>query len=41
MTDSLVALRASVLEANVEIARRGLAPFTFGNVSGIDRAAWW
>jgi L-ribulose-5-phosphate 4-epimerase len=38
MTDSLVALRASVLEANVEIARRGLAPFTFGNVSGIDRA---
>ena len=38
MTDSLAALRASVLEANVEIARRGLAPFTFGNVSGIDRA---
>jgi len=37
MTDSLSALRASVLEANVEIARRGLAPFTFGNVSGIDR----
>jgi L-ribulose-5-phosphate 4-epimerase len=35
--DSLSALRASVLEANVEIARRGLAPFTFGNVSGIDR----
>ena len=24
--------------ANVEIARRGLAPFTFGNVSGIDRS---
>lgn len=38
MTDSLAALRAAVLEANVEIARRGLAPFTFGNVSGIDRA---
>jgi L-ribulose-5-phosphate 4-epimerase len=37
MTDSLSALRASVLEANVEIARRGLAPFTFGNASGIDR----
>lgn len=36
--DSLGALRASVLEANVEIARRGLAPFTFGNASGIDRA---
>ncbi|HEX8942215.1 MAG TPA: L-ribulose-5-phosphate 4-epimerase AraD [Gemmatimonadaceae bacterium] len=36
--DSLAALRASVLEANREIARRGLAPFTFGNVSGIDRA---
>jgi len=38
MSDSLAALRASVLAANVEIARRGLAPFTFGNVSGIDRA---
>jgi L-ribulose-5-phosphate 4-epimerase len=37
MTDSLSALRASVLGANVEIARRGLAPFTFGNASGIDR----
>jgi L-ribulose-5-phosphate 4-epimerase len=37
MTDSLLALRASVLDANVEIARRGLAPFTFGNASGIDR----
>jgi L-ribulose-5-phosphate 4-epimerase len=37
MTDSLSALRASVLDANVEIARRGLAPFTFGNASGIDR----
>jgi L-ribulose-5-phosphate 4-epimerase len=37
MTDSLSALRASVLAANVEIARRGLAPFTFGNASGIDR----
>lgn len=36
-TDPLAALRASVLDANVEIARRGLAPFTFGNVSGIDR----
>jgi L-ribulose-5-phosphate 4-epimerase len=36
--DALAALRASVLEANVEIARRGLAPFTFGNASGIDRA---
>lgn len=37
MTDSLSALRASVLDANVAIARRGLAPFTFGNASGIDR----
>lgn len=33
-----IALRASVLWANVDIARRGLAPFTFGNASGIDRA---
>jgi L-ribulose-5-phosphate 4-epimerase len=34
----LAALREEVLEANREIARRGLAPHTFGNVSGIDRA---
>jgi L-ribulose-5-phosphate 4-epimerase len=32
------ALRASVLRANVEIAKRGLALFTFGNASAIDRA---
>ena len=38
MTDPLATLRAAVLEANVEIGRRGLAPFTFGNASGIDRA---
>lgn len=31
------ALRASVLRANVKIARRGLALFTFGNASAIDR----
>ncbi len=30
-------LRQQVLEANQEIARRGLAPHTFGNASGIDR----
>jgi L-ribulose-5-phosphate 4-epimerase len=34
----LTALREEVLEANREIARRGLAPHTFGNVSGIDRS---
>jgi L-ribulose-5-phosphate 4-epimerase len=33
----LPALREEVLKANQEIARRGLAPHTFGNVSGIDR----
>lgn len=33
----LAALREEVLHANLEIARRGLAPHTFGNVSGIDR----
>lgn len=32
------ALRKQVLEANREIARRGLAPHTFGNASGIDRS---
>jgi L-ribulose-5-phosphate 4-epimerase len=34
----LAALRQQVLHANQEIARRGLAPHTFGNASGIDRA---
>jgi L-ribulose-5-phosphate 4-epimerase len=33
----LESLRAQVLHANQEIARRGLAPHTFGNASGIDR----
>jgi L-ribulose-5-phosphate 4-epimerase len=33
----LAALRQQVLRANQEIARRGLAPHTFGNASGIDR----
>jgi L-ribulose-5-phosphate 4-epimerase len=33
----LEALRQQVLHANQEIARRGLAPHTFGNASGIDR----
>ena len=33
----LPALREEVLKANQEIARRGLAPHTFGNVSGADR----
>jgi L-ribulose-5-phosphate 4-epimerase len=31
-------IRQQVLEANVELSRRGLAPFTFGNASAIDRA---
>ena len=33
----LESLRNEVLQANREIARRGLAPHTFGNASGIDR----
>jgi L-ribulose-5-phosphate 4-epimerase len=33
----LASLREEVLHANQEIARRGLAPHTFGNASGIDR----
>lgn len=33
----LESLRQQVLHANLEIARRGLAPHTFGNASGIDR----
>src|ERR1035438_3992609 len=34
----LAALRQPVLHANQAIARRGLAPHTFGNASGIDRS---
>lgn len=34
----LAALRQEVLKANQEISKRGLAPHTFGNVSGIDRS---
>ena len=33
----LESLREQVLHANREISRRGLAPHTFGNASGIDR----
>jgi L-ribulose-5-phosphate 4-epimerase len=33
----LPSLREQVLEANLELARRGLALFTFGNASGISR----
>jgi L-ribulose-5-phosphate 4-epimerase len=33
----LTRLREEVLEANLEIVRRGLVLYTFGNVSGIDR----
>ena len=32
-------LRAQVLEANLELVRRGLVVYTFGNASGIDRAS--
>jgi L-ribulose-5-phosphate 4-epimerase len=34
----LESLREQVLLANQEISRRGLAPHTFGNASGIDRS---
>jgi L-ribulose-5-phosphate 4-epimerase len=34
----LESLRRDVLHANQEIARRGLAPHTFGNASGVDRS---
>jgi L-ribulose-5-phosphate 4-epimerase len=33
----LEALKSEVLEANLEIVRRGLVLYTFGNASGIDR----
>ena len=34
----LESLRKEVLKANQEIAKRGLAPHTFGNASGVDRS---
>ncbi len=33
----LAALRAEVLEANLELVQRGLVLYTFGNASGVDR----
>ncbi|MDE3104828.1 MAG: L-ribulose-5-phosphate 4-epimerase [Acidobacteriota bacterium] len=33
----LPALRAQVLEANLELVHRGLVLYTFGNASGVDR----
>jgi L-ribulose-5-phosphate 4-epimerase len=33
----LLRLQAEVLEANIELVRRGLVLYTFGNASGIDR----
>jgi L-ribulose-5-phosphate 4-epimerase len=30
-------LREAVLEANLELVRRGLVLYTFGNASGVDR----
>ena len=35
---TLQALREQVLEANLEVVRRGLVLYTFGNASGIDRS---
>jgi L-ribulose-5-phosphate 4-epimerase len=37
ITEAIAKLRAEVLAANLEIVARGLALYTFGNVSGIDR----
>lgn len=34
----LTKLKEQVLEANLELVRRGLVVFTFGNASGIDRS---
>src|SRR5208283_5430772 len=31
-------LRTAVLEANLELVKRGLVLYTFGNASGVDRA---
>jgi L-ribulose-5-phosphate 4-epimerase len=37
MTMLLERLREEVLEANLELVRRGLVLYTFGNASGVDR----
>lgn len=37
-SDSIRTLRREALEANLEIVRRGLVLYTFGNASGISRA---
>jgi L-ribulose-5-phosphate 4-epimerase len=37
LPNELAALRAEVLRANVELSARGLALFTFGNASAVDR----
>jgi L-ribulose-5-phosphate 4-epimerase len=34
----LKSLREEVLEANLELVKRGLVLYTFGNASGVDRA---
>ena len=35
----LKSLREAVYEANMELPRRGLVTYTWGNVSAVDRAA--
>jgi L-ribulose-5-phosphate 4-epimerase len=37
VNQDLLKLRDEVCEANIDLAQRGLAKFTFGNASGIDR----
>lgn len=36
-TDAIANLRHEVCNANIDLARRGLARFTFGNASAVDR----
>ena len=35
--EMLIELKEMVYEANMELPRRGLVTYTWGNVSGIDR----
>src|SRR6201991_1062781 len=37
MEEMLLTLKEKTLEANLELVRRGLVLYTFGNASGIDR----
>ena len=40
-TKNVRTLKKEVYEANMELPKRGLITYTWGNVSGIDRVKWF